>query len=261
MSILSFVHTKGGVGKTTISVAVSLNLIDRGKKVLVVDIDDQCNTSRSLIKDNIYDENSHAVKLFSDSENLPEIKPIAISENLYLLQADDELSAIDTGERFLPYYFKQNIELFYKDYDYIIIDPPGHYGLRLSATLDSCNNIATPIELEKYSTDALKRLIDLITKIRRTTNPDLNFLGVIPNKVNGVNSEGLPIRVIEKQIYNDIKKIFGDNIILPYLCSREALRKLQDPLNTTINTLQKDKNTSAQLNNLTDEILKKTIAQ
>lgn len=181
MKVIAIANQKGGVGKTTTSVNLSACLADLGKKVLLVDLDPQGNSTsgfgfdKTKIKQSIYDV------LVNDAPIEGVILQTKI-ENLWLLPAtiqlagaEIELVSIMSRETKL----KRVLDKIKYSYDYIIIDCPPSLGLLTINSLTAANSVLVPIQCEFYALEGLSQLMNTITLVQKNLNPALSLEGVV----------------------------------------------------------------------------------
>lgn len=196
---------KGGVGKTTTTVNLGCNLAAKGKRVLLVDIDPQGNTTQSLgldpdeIRPTIYevlhnpDQGIQAslIKLENGVHLLP--------ANLDLAGAELELSGRIARESLLKEALKNgNVE---SNYDYVLIDAPPTLGLFPINALVAATSILVPVETNYLPWKGLKQLettIELLLQI----SPNLAISGVICTKVDATT--------LSKSIEAQLRKRYSD---------------------------------------------------
>ena len=151
--VISLVNQKGGVGKTTTAVSVAAFLGKRKKKVLLVDIDPQANTSSGLgvdkgsLEKTVYDVLIKDVPISevifeTDAQNVD-----IVPTNINLAGAEVELVTAISREQIL----KKALAEVRDDYDYIIIDCPPSLGLLTINALTASDKIIIPIQGEYYS--------------------------------------------------------------------------------------------------------------
>ncbi|MGI6189451.1 MAG: ParA family protein [Clostridiales bacterium] len=205
--IISIANQKGGVGKTTTNVNLSACLADKGKRILVIDIDPQGNTTsgfgieKELIEYSIYDVlingmdiNKAIVK--TEISNLD----IIISK-LELAGAEIELVPMMARETIL----KKAIGDIEKEYDYIFIDCPPSLGLLTINALTASDKVIVPIQCEYYALEGLSQLLNTINLVKKNLNPSLEIEGVVLTMFDARTN--LSIQVVE-----DVKKHFRNKV-------------------------------------------------
>lgn len=205
--IIAVANQKGGVGKTTTAVNLSSCLAVQGKKVMVIDIDPQGNTTsglgidKSTIKNSIYDVIINDVPL---EETLVEtqIQNLFISaSNIQLAGAEVELVSVLSRETRL----KMAIEPLKNQYDFIIIDCPPSLGLLTINSLTASNTILVPIQCEYYALEGLSQLMNTVSIVKKHLNTKLEVEGVVLTMFDARTN--LSIQVVE-----EVKKYFGNKV-------------------------------------------------
>lgn len=181
MKVIAIANQKGGVGKTTTSVNLSACLADLGKKVLLVDLDPQGNSTsgfgfdKTKIKQSVYDVLVNDVPiegviLQTKIENL-----MLLPATIQLAGAEIELVSIMSRETKL----KRVLDKVKYSYDYVIIDCPPSLGLLTINSLTAANSVLVPIQCEFYALEGLSQLMNTITLVQKNLNPALSLEGVV----------------------------------------------------------------------------------
>lgn len=179
--IISIVNQKGGVGKTTTAINLSNALGENGKKVLLVDIDPQGNSTSGLGFNKKELERSSYHLLMGLSEAGEIIKKTKF-KNLYLLPADmnlagAELELVDTQNR--ESRLKIGLEKIKNNFDFIFLDCPPSLGLITLNALTVSDSFLVPIQCEYYALEGLSQLMTTVRTVRKLYNPNLDIEGVL----------------------------------------------------------------------------------
>ncbi len=205
--IIAFSNQKGGVGKTTTCVNMSAYLANKGKKVLIVDLDPQGNATSGLgfakseVKSSIYNAMIDEMPLIDVAlktcvENL-DILP----SNIDLAGAEVELVYIKDREHVL----KKVLEKARSSYDFILIDCPPSLGLLTINALAAADTVIIPIQSEYYALEGLSQLMNTIKLVVKHLNDKLKIEGVVLT----MNDNRA---IISRQITQEIKKFFGKRV-------------------------------------------------
>lgn len=179
--IIAICNQKGGVGKTTTAINLSVALSDNNKKVLLVDMDPQGNSSSSVgidkdiisnsINDVILNKKEVSECIFKTNYNI-DIIPATID----LAMADFELATSAADKQFR---LKNQLIKIKEQYDYILIDCPPSLGFLNINALVSCDSVLIPVQCQYYALEGLISLLSTIRKIQTNMNDKLNVEGVL----------------------------------------------------------------------------------
>lgn len=179
--IISVANQKGGVGKTTTTINLSAALAEKGKKVLIIDIDPQGNTSSGFGVDKNQKENTVYELILGYStinetiihDVVPGIDLIPSNVNL----AGAEIELIDKVHK--EAILKKELDYVRDDYDFVMIDcPPSLNVLTVNAMVAS-DTVLVPIQCEFYALEGLSQLIHTINLVRERLNGRLDIEGIV----------------------------------------------------------------------------------
>jgi chromosome partitioning protein len=212
-NIMAIANQKGGVGKTTTTINLSAALAEKGKKVLVIDMDPQGNTSSGLGIDK--DELETTVYQLMIGENsFDECVQKDVFENLDVLAANVNLAGIEieTMDMDDRNYILNNIIMEIKDrYDYIIIDCPPSLNTLTINSMTTADSVLVPIQCEYYALEGLSQLIYTISLVQERLNSRLCINGVVFTMYDGRTN--LSMQVIDNVRENLNQNIY--NTIIP----------------------------------------------
>ena len=202
---IAVANQKGGVGKTTTSVNLSACLGEKGKKVLLIDLDPQGNASSGLgieeSEKSIYDVLINDVKL-SDAIIKTEFKNLSIcAANTSLAGAEIELVDIEKRETRL----KNAVAEIKDNYDFIIIDCPPSLGLLTVNAFVCTDTILIPLQCEFYALEGLSQLVRTIKSIKKSLNKDIDIEGILLTMFDGRTN-------LSVQVADEIKKYYPDKV-------------------------------------------------
>ena len=181
---------KGGQGKTFLTCHLAFDYQERGLKVAVIDLDTQGNASYTLSK---HASGYTASQLFTGSPaSLREVLVNRQSQEgdssqggeICVMAADSnlaDLDKMDVGAAALG--LRESIKILAEFYDVCLIDTAPSLGVAMTAAVLASDYMLSPIEMEAYSLQGMKKMVAVIGGLRRH-NPNLEFLGMVPNKVD-----------------------------------------------------------------------------
>ena len=173
MYVISIINQKGGVGKTTTAHNLAAGLRLQKKKVLLLDLDAQCNLTLLQRANNnthtIYDVLTGKTKLRDAIQN----DFVAGSKNLILLQSKAG------AEQILKYVLQSA-----KDYDYVIIDTPPALGIITINALTASDSIIITSTADLLPIQGLNDLYKTVQTVKKNSNPDLKILGILITRFN-----------------------------------------------------------------------------
>ncbi|MGN0796698.1 MAG: ParA family protein [Christensenellales bacterium] len=205
--IIAFTNQKGGVGKTTCCINLASCVAEKGKKVLLIDLDPQSNTTSGLglsqsEKLSIYEVLTKDAPI---DDNV--ICPTAvqgldcITSSVNLAGAELELASVFGRESIL----KIALQPIANQYDFIFIDCPPSLGTLTVNALTACNSIIIPMQCEYYALEGLSQLTRTIQGLKKFLNPTITIEGIILTMYDKRSN-------LTSQVYDEIKKFFGEKL-------------------------------------------------
>jgi chromosome partitioning protein len=173
--VISLSNHKGGVGKTTSTINIGAGLNKLKKKVLLIDLDPQANLSQSL---GVFEPER---TIYGALKGEYELEPLEIIPGLDLIPSTLDLSGAEvelSGEAGREYILKELIDPMRASYDYILIDSPPSLGLLTINAFTASDEVYIPLQAQYLALQGLTKLIEVIDKIKRRLNKELNLGGV-----------------------------------------------------------------------------------
>lgn len=205
---IAIFNQKGGVGKTTTNINLAACLAAKGKKILILDIDPQGNTTSGVgISKRGLKVTTHEILIEDTYRPEEAIIPTGIKNldimpaSVQLAGAEVELIQIAGREKRL----KKAIDQVKPNYDYIFVDCPPSLGLLTINSLTAVDSVLIPIQCEFYALEGVSQLMSTIEIVKKNSNPDLQIEGVILSMFDGRTN--LSIQVVE-----EVKKYFKEKV-------------------------------------------------
>ena len=205
--VIAIANQKGGVGKTTTAINLSAALAMSDKKVLLIDLDPQANSSLTFIDHASIDHSIYEMLIDSQVDGADFTKPTSLP-GLDILPSTISLAKLEgklLGEFDAPFRLKDRIDKLIKKYDYIIIDTPPTLGLITVNALVASDYLIVPIQPSYFALEGTDDLLETVEKVRARPNPNLQVLGVLITLLDKRTT-------LAKDIQDQIRQVFGDKV-------------------------------------------------
>ncbi|MGZ9585965.1 ParA family protein [Paenibacillus marinisediminis] len=205
--IVAITNQKGGVGKTTTTVNLGAGLALLGKRVLLIDIDPQGNTTSGVgvnkadVANCIYDviiNDVHPQEAIIKT-NVDGLHIIPATIQL----AGAEIELVPTISREVR--LKKALQLVTHQYDYILIDCPPSLGILTINSLTAAQSVIIPIQCEYYALEGLSQLLNTVRLVQKHLNTSLQIEGVLLTMLDARTNLGL-------QVIEEVKKYFQQKV-------------------------------------------------
>lgn len=203
-NIISIVSRKGGTGKTTTAFNLGYCLSEYDRKVLLIDLDSQCNLSDTIninANSNINDVINGSINIGQaiNETNINNVDLIAGSVELANLEA--ELSEEENKETIL----KGKLEELKGIYDYIIIDTAPALDTLVINSLAASNYALITVRTSLYSFKGIEQVVELIDLVQQSVNPSLDILGILVTQIDKRTN-------ISKEFIDDLRELYQDKV-------------------------------------------------
>ncbi len=183
--VIAIVNQKGGVGKSTTAVNLGASLALMGRRVLIVDIDPQGNTTTGVGIDKRTVERDIYSVLLQDAA-IVDVRHATEVENLTIVPEAALVSVL-------------------REYDDVLIDCPPSLGLLTINALTAANEVIIPVQAEYYALEGLSQLVAIVRRIKEGLNPDLMIRGVLITMFDGRTK-------LAGEVLEEVHRYFPDRV-------------------------------------------------
>ncbi|MGD1996385.1 MAG: ParA family protein [Anaerolineae bacterium] len=208
MPVYTFANQKGGVGKTTTAVSLAAYLAHWGLRVLLVDIDPQCNATSSLGVDQ-QDVGTSIYEVLTDEIPMEEVVTLTQRVRLDLVPSSARLAGATVemvGMLAREQRLQRALDRLVKRYDYVFIDCPPSLGvLTINGLTAAQNGVIIPVQCEYLALEGLSQLIRTIELVHRSLNPNLRVRGLVMTMFDARTN-------LARQVVQEVRKHFGKRV-------------------------------------------------
>ncbi|MDD6380717.1 MAG: AAA family ATPase [Lachnospiraceae bacterium] len=234
--VIAIANQKGGVGKTTTAINLSACMAERGKKVLIIDLDPQGNTTSGFGIDKTEVENT-VYELMLDECTIKEaIEKVDIDgvDNLYIIPSNVNLAGAEIellGVKEKEYILKNAVDYIADDYDYIFIDCPPSLNMLTVNAMTTADSVLVPIQCEYYALEGISQLMHTIDLVQQRLNSKLTINGVVFTMYDGrTNLSNDVVATVKENLNTRIyKTIIPRNVRLAEAPSHGIPINIYDP--------------------------------
>lgn len=207
-AILAVANQKGGVGKTTTAISVAAALAALERRVLLVDLDPQGNTTGGLGFDKrklvatVYGWLFGTVTFGETVRNTEMAFLSLLPSNRDLVGAEVELVSIERRE----FQLAGRLEPHRQEFDYILIDCPPSLGLLTLNALTAADGVLVPVQCEYLALEGVSELLSTIARVRENLNRRLSITGILPTMFDERTN-------LARQVLEEIRRHFGEKVL------------------------------------------------
>jgi chromosome partitioning protein len=202
--VIAIANQKGGVGKTTTAINLAAASARRGKKVLLVDLDPQANSSISFLDPQTVNISAYELLMDGQGEAAQSIYRTPVAD-LDIIPARINLAKLESklvGDFDAPFRLKDRLESLLAKYNLIVIDTPPTLGLITVNALVAATHVLIPIQSSYFALEGTDDLLETIEKVKARPNPNLQVLGVLVTLHDKRTT-------LAREVHEQIRRVFG----------------------------------------------------
>lgn len=203
-TIIAIANQKGGVGKTTTAVNLAAAFAQKGRRVLLLDLDPQGNSSISFLEQSSIYASAYDMMVDGEGDFSSYIYKTPI-EGLSIIPSKINLAKLESklvGDFDAPFRLKDRLENLREQFDAIFIDTPPTLGLITVNALVAATHVLIPIQSSYFALEGTDDLLETIEKVKARPNPDLRVLGVVVTLFDKRTT-------LAREVYEQIRNVFG----------------------------------------------------
>jgi chromosome partitioning protein len=207
MRIFAVANQKGGVGKTTTTTSLGAALAEKGKRVLIVDLDPQGNATTGLGVDGRQFERSVYDVLLNDVPMVDIVEPTGF-KNLFVAPATLDLAGVEqelTSVISRELRLKKALESVEGEFEYVFIDCPPSLGLITINAFAAATDIMVPVQAEFYALEGLTQLSRIVDLVQKNLNPSLRITKVVLTMYDSRNT-------LSADVAKEVRKAFPEQL-------------------------------------------------
>ncbi|MEQ1663896.1 MAG: AAA family ATPase [Bdellovibrionales bacterium] len=208
VKVICVANQKGGVGKTTTTVNLSVAISQLGKKVLIIDLDPQGNASSGLGIKKYENQDNNIYHVLVGKKSLSQVIQNTQYENLKIAPANPDLVGAEIELVDMPrreYRLKTAIQEIANNFEYIVIDCPPSLGLLTVNALSAASSFLVPLQCEYYALEGLSQLLNTAGIIKKNLNSELKIEGIVLTMFDARNN-------LSHQVVSEIQNHFGEKV-------------------------------------------------
>ncbi|MCA1591872.1 MAG: ParA family protein [Acidobacteria bacterium] len=201
--VIAIANQKGGVGKTTTAINLAAAFAQRGRRVLLLDLDPQGNSSISFLDPQTVDLSAY--EMLIDGGALTGYIYRTAVEGLEMIPSRISLAKLESklvGDFDAPFRLKDRLEALRDQYDVVFIDTPPTLGLITVNALVAASHVLIPIQSSYFALEGTDDLLETIEKVKARPNPNLRVIGVVVTLHDKRTT-------LAREVHEQIRNVFG----------------------------------------------------
>jgi chromosome partitioning protein len=206
--VIALANQKGGVGKTTTAINLGAALAERGRRVLLIDMDPQGALSVGLGLNPLALEKTLYNLLMGSDQDASSVVTTTKIDRVDLLPSNIDLAAAEVllvGEVAREQALARVLRTVRRRYDFLLVDCPPSLGLLTVNALTAADGVLIPLECEYFALRGMALLMDTISKIADRLNPNLKIVGVLATMYDARTVHG-------REVLGRVEEAFGDRV-------------------------------------------------
>ena len=208
--IVAIANQKGGVGKTTTTINLAASLAVEEKKILVIDLDPQSNTSSGMgvlagtPPRSSYEliSGKHPFRELVQQTDLPFLSAIPCS--VAMAGFEPEAATIDATIRHRL--LKESLsETDISSFEYILLDCPPSLGFITLNALVAAHSVLIPVQCEYFALEGLGQLMKTMERVKQRWNETLSIEGILPTMFDKRNR-------LSSSVLDELRKHFPKDV-------------------------------------------------